>query len=315
MNLLRYPFLLPFFVHGALGRYDTFDSLCPGDDGNTVSLSVGEYTVSCGGYFEWGVTGVRVDSQGAASPEECARFCSGSVDCDAVVFDGGACWEYSAQGQTLDPLSDSQGRTILLHSVVKIDPNDPNNQIPQPPPRDYEQELLVCEQGKGQLERDLKACVADRDNCNKNKSACNTAKQKVIKERDNCLKRPVAPPSGPNKLDPANFQCNPKTFGKTVYGGGRRYRIVGNRSSVRNYGNMPASWVSAGSNCNIDCCLAKCTRQGAKVAGGNAHTNVLPYCNGAVVTSGGRCGLAVSMRPSNPLSTTAKTGDCILQPY
>jgi hypothetical protein len=101
MHMLRHPFLLPFFVHGALADFDTYGSLCPGEDGNRVSMSADEYRVSCGGHFDRSVTGLRVDWQGGASPEECARHCSGSVNCGAMIFDKHVCWEYSARGETL----------------------------------------------------------------------------------------------------------------------------------------------------------------------------------------------------------------------
>ncbi|KAE8320467.1 hypothetical protein BDV39DRAFT_211631 [Aspergillus sergii] len=191
MNLLRYPFLLPFFVYGALGNYDTFDSLCPGEDGNKVSLSAGEYTVSCGGYFDWTVNGARVDSQGAASPEECARLCSGSADCDAMLFDGGACWEYSAQGQTLTPDSDPQGNTILLHPVVKIDPNDPSNQTPQPPPpltpAQLQQQLDQCIQDKQTVTDQRDACVPLRDQYKGERDSCVPLRDQYRRERDTCV--------------------------------------------------------------------------------------------------------------------------------
>ncbi|PVI02806.1 hypothetical protein DM02DRAFT_626360 [Periconia macrospinosa] len=194
MKLLRHSFLLPVFVHGALGNYDTFNSLCPGKHGEKVSLSAGEYSVSCGGHFDWWVTGERVDSQGTNSPEACARLCSLSVDCDAMIFDGGACWEYSAQGQTLAPESDPQGSTILLQPIVKINPNGPGHQTPQhPPPQNPPPQtppplrpppLRPPPLTPEQLQQQLNQCIQEKDQLVR---ASQQDKQALINERDTCI--------------------------------------------------------------------------------------------------------------------------------
>ncbi|GFF32097.1 hypothetical protein IFM46972_03433 [Aspergillus udagawae] len=193
MNLLLYSLIIPLFGGPALGDYDSYDSLCPGQDGKTVTLPGGEYTVTCGGYYDWLVTGNRVDSGTRDSPEECVRLCSQSQDCDAMVYDSGACWEYSAQSQFLTPQVDPHGHTILLGPVLKKDPDSPDDSSDQTPitppktPEDYQQELDECNQEKSQLQTDKDSCVTDRDEYKADKDTCITDRDQFKKEKDLCI--------------------------------------------------------------------------------------------------------------------------------
>lgn len=297
MNALRIGFFLPSFLHVVLGSYETFQDLCPSKHGNSISLNAGFYTVSCGGYFDGSFTRTRVDLLGIASPEDCARLCSGNMDCDAMVFDGDVCWEYSARGETIAPLLDPEGNTVLLLPVIKTNPNDFNDRTPQPPPpvnpAQLQQQLDQCIQDKYKLQTSLQtledkceqnnqalaneweACRLEGQRATSQRDACVILRDQYKQERDQC-RNPPTPLPVPWSQQAASLQCK-RDDHTVVNTGTKRFKL--RCQSYKPTGSPGIRYLQAKfsyADC-MDACRADSSCHGFQWAPGGKDCTLFPF--------------------------------------